>query len=59
MECKHSYFKYVNGVLICSECGKSVEEIKKPAIEDKIAARTENKRIVPRGADKISISKRR
>lgn len=50
MECKHSYFQMVNGVLKCCVCGRTPEEIKqvnKPQIEDKIAERTEIKQIWP------------
>jgi stage III sporulation protein SpoIIIAA len=44
MECKHQYYKYVNGILVCTGCGNPVEEIKKkPAIEDKMGTRAENK----------------
>ena len=52
MECKHKYFKFVDGVLVCSECDKPAGEIKKPAIEDKIADRWETKKTAHVGGTK-------
>ena len=58
MECKHSYFQLVNGVLICAQCGRAASEIKKPKIEDKIGDRPEVKLNVPpvkSGTDKTKM----
>ncbi len=53
MECKHSHFMIVEGKLRCRQCNKTPAEIKNKPIEDKVGERTEVKRIVPRGIDKI------
>lgn len=58
MECKHQYFKYQNGELVCSVCGKPASEVKKK-VEDKIAEGAEVKRIVPKGVERVSSPKRR
>jgi uncharacterized Zn finger protein (UPF0148 family) len=42
MECKHPYFHYVDGVLVCTQCGKPSESLKLK-IEDKIDSRRETK----------------
>jgi len=59
MECKHQYYHYVDGVLRCTRCDKTSEEIKKPQIEDKLGERTEVKRIVPRDVKKLGRPKKR
>ena len=45
MECKHVYFKMVDGVLRCIQCGKTAEEVKntQEKIEDKVSGRLEDK----------------
>jgi len=63
MLCKHTYFQFKNGELVCSVCGKLASELK-PPIEDKVAERTEIKmpsppRIVPKGVKKVGRPKRR
>lgn len=39
MVCKCQYFKYVNGVLVCAQCGRPAQ----PKIEDKIRRGIETK----------------
>lgn len=51
MECKHPYYKFVHGRLVCSLCGeespRSAEVAKEQGIEDKIAEKPETKIIPP------------
>lgn len=56
MECKHSYYQYVKGELVCAQCGKPANE--KPAIEDKIAQRTEVKQIFPTESKRLGKKRR-
>lgn len=42
MECKHKYFTMVDGVRVCSVCGKPASEVKQE-IEDKMQGQGENK----------------
>ena len=42
MECNCRYFNFVNGVLICSQCGKPLKPGQNP-IEDKMLAPPANK----------------
>lgn len=41
MECKHTYYKMVDGGLVCSVCGRPAHA---STIEDKIGPRPENKK---------------
>jgi uncharacterized Zn finger protein (UPF0148 family) len=59
MECKHKYFQYRDGKLVCSECGKPASELKKPAIEDKIADRGETKKAAQKETSHVGGQKRR
>jgi len=58
MECKHQYFQYIKGglELVCVQCGKPAHS---PQIEDKMAERTEVKRIIPKGVSKVGRPKRK
>ena len=42
MECKCTYFNFLNGVLICSACGKPLKPGQNP-IEDKMMPAPANK----------------
>jgi len=45
MQCKHPYFRMVKGQLVCTQCGKTPEEIRGQAdkVEDKSLAPPEDK----------------
>lgn len=51
MECKHPYYKFVDGVLVCAQCGepspRASEVAKEQGIEDKLGPQPENKKIIP------------
>ena len=53
MECKHPYYHYVDGELVCTQCGKPSDSKKLP-IEDKIAEQRETKQIIPPEAKRIT-----
>ena len=58
MECKHGYFHYVNGKLVCVQCGKP-PNVTKPQIEDKIGEQTETKQIWPPESKRLGRPKKR
>ena len=58
MQCKHGYYQFRDGKLVCSVCGKSAEEIKS-GVEDKIAKTVETKQISQPEINKINRQKRR
>jgi uncharacterized Zn finger protein (UPF0148 family) len=46
MECRCKYFNWVNGELVCSQCGKSAHTRSQAPIEDKAESIPENKKLV-------------
>lgn len=55
MICKCKYFRFVDGKLVCVECGKAVEQAK---IEDKVVEEHETKTIYPAESKRIKSKKR-
>jgi len=44
MECKHPYYHYVDGKLLCTQCGEPSP--KQSKVEDKIGGQGETKEII-------------
>lgn len=53
MECKHPYYHYVDGQLVCVQCGQPSP--KSSRIEDKIAGNREIKQIILPESKRIKI----
>jgi len=52
MECKHPYYHYVDGQLVCVQCGEPSPKAGKA--EDKIDRTHETKQIIPPEARRVT-----